>query len=88
MRLTNRRSVVRMDACQARRLAVAIGRAQNGFGMDMANVRNAVARSLRVYSMAGAARLSDALLYSRFAAEDIQVARDVWTLLNRMRKAG
>ena len=87
MRLTNRKSVVRMEPSRAIRLAVAVEHAQNGFGIDMADTRKAVARSLRIYSMAGAARLSDALLYSRFDGADIQVVTDAWTLISRMRKA-
>lgn len=52
MRFTNRRTVVRMDVVFARRLADAIGRAIDGFGKRLADVRNSVMWSLRGYAMA------------------------------------
>ena len=84
MRLTNRRTVVRMDEVFARRLADAIGRAIDGFGKRLADVRNSVMRSLRGYAMAGTSKLADVLLYSRFADGDYMVARDAWSELYRM----
>lgn len=86
MRLTNRRTVVRMDEVFARRLADAIGRAIDGFGKDLADVRRSVSRSLSGHAMAGTSKLADVLLYSRFAEGDYMLAREAWSELHGMRR--
>ena len=84
MRLTNRRTVVRMEGAFASMLADAIGRSVDGFGKRLADVRNSVMRSLRGYAMAGTSKLADVLLYSRFADGDYMLAREAWSELYRM----